>query len=53
MVNELMSDNVKEQIEMIKRATAIAAQSKESAIKFLRDAGIPKGNEGFGKKKKP
>lgn len=31
---------IKEQIETIKRATDTAAKSKESALKFLTDAGI-------------
>jgi hypothetical protein len=29
-----------EQVEIIKRATEKASKSKESALKFLRDAGI-------------
>jgi len=31
---------IQEQIEIIKKATDRAAQSKESALKFLTDAGI-------------
>lgn len=31
---------IKEQIKTIQTATAIASKSKETALKFLRDAGI-------------
>jgi hypothetical protein len=31
---------IDEQVEVIKKVTAEAAKSKESALKFLRDAGI-------------
>jgi hypothetical protein len=31
---------IKEQIRVIEKATANASQSKETAIKFLKDAGI-------------
>ncbi|MDQ6757931.1 MAG: hypothetical protein M3004_13465 [Bacteroidota bacterium] len=33
---------IKEQIEAIQRATHTASQSRESALKFLKDAGIIK-----------
>lgn len=36
---------IKEQIRVIEKATANASQSKETAIKFLKDAGILSGQE--------
>ncbi len=36
----MTSISIQEQIETIKKATEKAVRSKQSAIKFLRDAGI-------------
>ena len=48
-----MSDKeVEELIEAIKKVTAEVSKSKESARQFLRDAGIPVGDEPFGKPKR-
>jgi hypothetical protein len=48
-----MSDkDVEELIETIKKVSKEASKSKETARKFLRDAGIPVGDEPFGIRKK-
>lgn len=36
----MTDDAIQEQIDLIKKATSKAARSKESALKFLKDAGI-------------
>jgi hypothetical protein len=38
----MTSKQIEEQIAAIRSATAVAMQSKETAIRFLRDAGIAK-----------
>lgn len=38
----MASITISEQVKVIKAATKTAAQSKESALQFLRDAGIAK-----------
>jgi hypothetical protein len=38
----MTSKQIEEQIATIRAATAVAMQSKETAIRFLRDAGIAK-----------
>jgi hypothetical protein len=48
----MTDEQVKEQIEMIERVTKQISKSKKTARKFLRDAGIPIGDEPFGSKKK-
>lgn len=52
MAEELISDHIKEQIEIIRRATIAASKSKETAIKFLTDAGILKEEKPTLRKKK-
>jgi hypothetical protein len=44
----MTDEQVKEQIEQIDRVTKEICKSKEAAYKFLRDAGIPVGDEPFG-----
>jgi len=48
----MTDEQIKEQIETLRSVTKEAAKSKETARKFLRDAGIPVGDEPFGSKKK-
>ncbi len=48
----MTDEQVNEQIEIIRRATKTASKSKKTARKFLRDAGIPIGDEPFGTVKK-
>jgi len=48
----MTDEQIERQIEVLKKATKDASKSKETAIKFLREAGIPVGNEPFGDKKK-
>ncbi len=43
---------IKEQIKAIKKATDKASKSKESALKFLVDAGIIKAEKNTSSKKK-
>ena len=48
----MTDEQVKEQIDILRSATKKASKNKKTAIKFLRDAGIPIGDEPFGSKKK-
>jgi hypothetical protein len=48
----MTDEQIKKQIETILTATKEALRSKKAARKFLRDAGIPIGDEPFGDKKK-
>ncbi len=48
----MTDEQVKENLEILERATKKASKNKRTARKFLRDAGIPIGDEPFGPKKK-
>ena len=48
----MTDEQVQEQIEQIRRVTKEICKSKKTARKFLRDAGIPVGDEPFGTIKK-
>lgn len=48
----MTDEQIKKQIEILERVTNEVAKSKKSAKKFLREAGIPVGNEPFGTKPK-
>ncbi len=36
----MQQSSIQTQVDIIKKATEVASQSKETALKFLRDAGI-------------
>jgi transposase len=48
----MTDEQIKEQIEILERVTKEISRSKKAARKFLREAGIPVGDEPFGTKKK-
>jgi len=49
----MASMTITEQVEVIRSATKDAAKSKESALQFLKDAGIIKGKQSVNLTSKP
>jgi hypothetical protein len=48
----MTDEQARAQIELIDKVTKELLKDKKAAYKFLRDAGIPVGNEPFGSSKK-